>query len=60
MIQTLKNQDTNLDFITASKKDIIDSITLEDVKNFLESLGVTQIMVNKEKQYSRQTLQCYN
>ena len=60
MIQTLKNQDTNLDFITASKKDIIDSITLEDVKNFLESLGVTQIMVNEEKQYLVCPTICHN
>lgn len=60
MIQTLKNQDTDLDFITASKKDIIDSITLEDVKNFLESLGVTQIMVNEEKQYLVCPTICHN
>jgi len=60
MIQTLKNQDTNLDFITASKKDIIDSITLHDVKNFLESLGVTQIMVNEEKQYLVCPTICHN
>ena len=48
MLQTLQNQDIELDYLTASKKDVIDSITLEDVKNFLESLGVTQIMVTKQ------------
>jgi hypothetical protein len=60
MITTLQEQDKNLDFITASKKDIIDSITLEDVKNFLESLGVSQIAVNEEKQYLVCPTICHN
>ena len=60
MLQTLQNQDIELDYLTASKKDVIDSITLEDVKNFLESLGVTQIMVNKEKQYLVCPTICHN
>ena len=60
MLETLKNQDSDLDLIIASKKDIIDSITLEDVKNFLESLGVTQIAVNKEKQYLVCPTICHN
>jgi len=60
MIETLKNQDSDLDLIIASKKDVIDSITLEDVKNFLESLGVTQILVNKEKEYLVCPTICHN
>ena len=32
---------------TLSTKDIIESITLIDVKNFLESLGVEQIDINE-------------
>ena len=60
MITTLQEQDKNLDFIIASKKDIIDSITLEDVKNFLESLGVSQIAVNEEKQYLVCPTICHN
>lgn len=36
---------------TLNVKNIIDSITLHDVKDFLESLGVNQIEVNEEKQY---------
>lgn len=60
LLTTLQDQDSTLDLITASKKDIIDSITLEDVKNFLESLGVTQIVVNKEKQYLVCPTICHN
>ena len=41
-------------------KDIINSITLEDVKNFLESLGVEQIEVNTEKQYLICPTICHN
>ena len=60
MLTTLQNQDSELDLAIASKKDIIDSITLYDVKNFLESLGVTQIMVNEEKQYLVCPTICHN
>ena len=60
MLKTLQNQDQNLDFLTASKKDIIDSITLNDVKIFLESLGVEQIVVNEEKQYLICPTICHN
>ena len=60
MLTTLQNQDNELDLAIASKKDIIDSITLQDVKNFLESLGVTQIMVNEEKQYLICPTICHN
>lgn len=40
MLNTLSGQDTALDLIEVSKKNIIESITLQDVKIFLESLGV--------------------
>ena len=60
MLTTLQNQDSELDLAIASKKDIIDSITLQDVKNFLESLGVTQIAVNEEKQYLVCPTICHN
>lgn len=60
MLTTLQNQDSELDLAIASKKDIIDSITLHDVRNFLESLGVTQIMVNEDKQYLVCPTICHN
>ena len=40
MLNTLSEQDIELDYIDVTKKDIIESITLDDVKTFLESLGV--------------------
>jgi len=60
LLTTLQNQDSELDLAIASKKDIVDSITLHDVKNFLESLGVTQIMVNEDKQYLVCPTICHN
>ena len=41
-------------------KDIIQSITLADVKHFLETLGVEQIVVNEEKQYLICPTICHN
>lgn len=43
-----------------SARDIVNSLTLEDVKNFLESLGVEQIDINKEKQYLICPTICHN
>lgn len=43
-----------------SRWDIIQSITLNDVKTFLESLGVDQIVVNEEKQYLICPTICHN
>ena len=60
MLTTLQNQDKELDFLTASKKDIINSLTLEDVKTFLESLGVTQIVMHEDKQYLICPTICHN
>lgn len=45
---------------TLNTKNIIDSITLYDVKDFLESLGVDQIDVNEEKQYLVCPTICHN
>jgi len=45
---------------TINVKNIIDSITLHDVKDFLESLGVDQIEVNEEKQYLICPTICHN
>ena len=60
MIDSLQSLDTGLDLIDVSRKDIIDSITIEDVKNFLESLGVDQIEVHEEKGYLICPTICHN
>ena len=60
MIDTLQNQDIELDFVGVNKRDIIESITLEDVKTFLESLGVEQIIMNENKQYIICPTICHN
>lgn len=43
--------DSQVVLASMSKNDIIESLTLNDVKQFLESLGVERIEVNEEKQY---------
>ena len=60
MIETLQGQDIELDLLDINKRDIIESITLEDVKNFLESLGVDQIITNQDKQYLICPTICHN
>ena len=60
MLNTLQNQDSELDLLTINKYDIIQSITLDDVKNFLESLGVTHIDVHQDKQYLICPTICHN
>lgn len=60
MLDTLSGQDTALDLIEVSKKDIIESITLQDVKIFLESLGVDQIAVYEDKGYLVCPTICHN
>ena len=60
MIDTLQNLDPELDLLNISKYDIINSITLEDVKNFLESLGVDRIEMNAEKGYLICPTICHN
>lgn len=47
-------------FSSVNLYDIINSITLQDVKHFLESLGVDQIVVNEEKQYLICPTICHN
>ena len=60
MIDSLQSLDTELDLVNVSKSDIIESITLEDVKNFLESLGVTQIEIHEDKGYLICPTICHN
>lgn len=60
MLDTLQFQDEELSILMADYDDIMNSITLEDVKNFLESLGVTQIQVNREKGYLICPTICHN
>ena len=60
MLTTLSNQDKELDLIDINKKDIMESITLQDVKIFLESLGVDQIDINEEKGYLICPTICHN
>ena len=45
---------------TLNTRDIINSLTLDDVKNFLESLGVEQIAVYEDKQYLVCPTICHN
>ena len=49
MTSSLQGLDEELDLLDITVQDIINSITLEDVKTFLESLGVEQIAVYEEK-----------
>ena len=60
MIATLGDLDTELDLIEITKKDIMESITLDDVKTFLESLGVNQIAMYPEKGYLVCPTICHN
>lgn len=49
MIDTLQDLDTELDLINISRQDIMNSIKLSDVKEFLEALGVNQIILDESK-----------
>ena len=60
MLETFQFQDPELTVLSVTKKDIIDSITIDDVKHFLESLGVTQIQVNYDKGYLICPTICHN
>jgi len=60
VLDTLQFQDEELELLEAGSKEIIESITLEDVKNFLESLGVTQIQVYENKGYLICPTICHN
>jgi len=60
MIETLQYQDDELIFNDVKVRDIIESITMEDVKTFLESLGVDQIIMCPEKGYLICPTICHN
>ena len=60
MIEGLWGSDPELELLSVTRKDIIDSITLEDVKNFLESLGVDRIEVHEDKGYLICPTICHN
>ena len=60
MITTLQNEDKELDYIHISKYDIVNSLTLNDIKEFLQSLGVSSIIVNEERGYIICPTICHN
>ena len=60
MTASLQGLDEELDLLDISIQDIINSITLEDVKVFLESLGVDQIAEYPEKGYLVCPTICHN
>lgn len=60
MTTSLQGLDIELDLLDVSIQDIIDSITLDDVKVFLESLGVDQIAVYEDKGYLVCPTICHN
>lgn len=60
MTATLQGLDEELDLLDISVQDIINSITLEDVRTFLESLGVDQIAEYPEKGYLVCPTICHN
>ena len=60
MINSLQEQDIGLALAELTVHDILASITLDDVKTFLESLGVEQIAVYPEKDYLVCPTICHN
>ena len=60
MTSSLQGLDPDLDLLDIGIQDIINSITLEDVKIFLESLGVNQIAEYPEKGYLVCPTICHN
>lgn len=60
VVSSLQSQDYELQLLDINTQDIINSITLEDVVVFLESLGVDQIAVYKEKDYLICPTICHN
>ena len=60
MTQSLQGLDEELDLLDITIQDIINSITLDDVKTFLESLGVDQIAYYPEKGYLICPTICHN
>ena len=60
MTTSLQGLDPELDLLDISIQDIIDSITLDDVRVFLESLGVDQIAIYEDKGYLICPTICHN
>ena len=60
MITSLHGLDPELEYYNLSLQDIVNSITLEDVKTFLETLGVEQIAVYEDKGYLVCPTICHN
>ena len=52
--------DKEIYLLNLNARDIIESLTLDDVRDFLESLGVDQIIVNREKEYIICPTICHN
>lgn len=60
MITTLQEEDKELDYLNISKYDIVNSLTIKDVQEFLHTLGVSPIVMNKEKEYLICPTVCHN
>ena len=60
MTTSLQGLDPELELLDITTQDIINSITLDDVKTFLESLGVDQIAVYEDKGYLICPTICHN
>ena len=60
MISNFYEADKEAFLTTINIQDIIASLTLKDVKNFLESLGVEQIEMHEDKQYIVCPTICHN
>ena len=60
MVASLQGLDEELDLFDISIQDIVNSITLDDVRTFLESLGVEQIAVYEDKGYIICPTICHN
>ena len=60
MTASLQGLDPELDLLDITVQDIVNSITLDDVKVFLESLGVDQIAVYEDKGYLVCPTICHN
>ena len=60
MTTSLQGLDPDLDLFDISAQDIVNSITLDDVRIFLESLGVDQIAIYEDKGYLVCPTICHN
>ena len=60
MLETLRYQDQELDYIGITPKELINALTLDDVVNFLRSLGVNQLEINSERGYIICPTICHN